>query len=124
MARGLQLPPGMMLDTTSWRRLTPDTVADMPEAGAVFEVGNLVRTVLYIGAAEGNLRARLAALSLEQTKLPASAGGHYFRYQATEHESEALARRLAAYREGHGGELPGANREVPRPLRLASRSAA
>lgn len=90
----------------------------------MFEVGNLVRTVLYIGSAEGNLRARLAALSFEQAKLPPSAGGYYFRYQATEHEPETLACRLADYREGHGGELPGGNREAPRPLRLAARSAA
>jgi hypothetical protein len=32
-----------------WRRLTPDTIAELPEAGAVFEVANLVRTVHYIG---------------------------------------------------------------------------
>jgi hypothetical protein len=114
----------MKLDTTSWRRLTPDVIAEVPEAAAVFEVANLVRTVLYIGAADGNLRARLASISLEQTKLPLSTGGYYFRYEAVTHESEQLAARLAAYRESHGGQLPAGNRGAPRPLRLASRSAA
>jgi hypothetical protein len=111
-------------DTTTWRRLTPDIVAELPESAGVFEVGNLVRTVLYIAAAEGNLRSRLAALSLEQTRLPACAGGYYFRYEVAVHEEDALAARLAAHRAEHSGELPAGNREAPRPLRLASRSAA
>lgn len=111
-------------DTTTWRRLTPDVVAELPEAASVFEVGNLVRTILYIGAADGNLRARLATLSLEQTRLPACAGGYFFRYELAAREQETFATRLAAYREHHGGELPAGNREAPRPLRLAARSAA
>ena len=111
-------------DTTIWRRLTPDIVADLPEAAGVFDVGNLVRTILYIGAADGNLRARLAALSLEQTKLPACAGGYFFRYELAAREEDALATRLAAHREQHGGDLPPGNREAPRPLRLAARTAA
>lgn len=124
MACGLQFLPRMKLDTTTWRRLTPDIIAEVPEAAAVFEVGNLVRTVLYIGAAEGNLRARLATISVEQTKLPPSAGGYYFRYEVAEHEADALAQCLTSYRESHGGNLPTGNREAPRPLRLAARTAA
>ena len=114
----------MKSNTTCWQRLTPDLVAELPEATAVFEVGNLVRTVLLVGAAGGNLRARLSAISLEQTKLPPSAGGYYFRYETTAHEPETLAHRLADYRAAHAGELPTGNREAPRPLRLAARSAA
>ena len=114
----------MHLNTTTWRRLNPDIVADLPEAAGVFEVGNLVRTVVYIGAADGNLRARLAVLAIEQAKLPACAGGHYFRYELTPREQETLATRLTAYREEHAGELPAGNREARRPLRLASRTAA
>jgi hypothetical protein len=111
-------------DTTTWRRLTPDVVADLPEAAGVFEVASLVRTTLYIGAADGNLRTRLSALSSEVTRLPAAPGGYYFRYELATREQETLATRLAKYREEHGGELPAGNREAPRPLRLASRSAA
>ena len=114
----------MHCDTTAWRRLNPDIIAELPEAAGVFEVANLVRTIVYIGAADGNLRARLHALSIEQSKLPACAGGLFFRYQLTAKESETLAADLAAYRAQHGGELPAGNREAPRPLRLASRSAA
>ena len=51
----------MITDTRNWRRLTAETIADLPEAGAVFEVANLVRTVQFIGSASGNLRARLAS---------------------------------------------------------------
>ena len=51
----------MIPNTRSWRRLTAETIADLPETGAVFEVANLVRTVQFIGKASGNLRARVAA---------------------------------------------------------------
>jgi hypothetical protein len=114
----------MHLDSTNWRRLTPDIIAELPEAAGVFEVGNLVRTILYIGGADGNLRARLAALSVEQAKRPACAGGYVFRYELTGHEQETVATRLETYREHHGGQLPAGNREAPRRLRLAARSAA
>jgi len=114
----------MHLDSTNWRRFTPDIIAELPEAAGVFEVGNLVRTVLYIGAADGNLRSRLTALSIEQSRLPASTGGYFFRYELTGHEQETVATRLATFREHHGGQLPAGNREAPRTLRLAARSAA
>jgi hypothetical protein len=114
----------MHRNTMTWRRLNPDMIAELPEAAGVFEVANLVRTIVYIGAADGNLRARLGTLSVEQTKLPACAGGLFFRYQLTAKETETLASELATYRAQHGGELPAGNREAPRPLRLAARSAA
>lgn len=114
----------MHCDSAAWRRLNPDTIADLPEAAGVFEIANLVRTIVYIGAAEGNLRARLRTLSVEQAKLPACAGGLFVRYQLTAKEAETLAADLTTYRAQHGGELPVGNREAPRPLRLASRSAA
>jgi hypothetical protein len=114
----------MNTDSGGWRRLTPDSIADVPEAAAVFELANLVRSVQLIGVAQGNLRARLATLLREHTKLPASPGGWFFRYDPAEEEAAALAARLEDYRKRHMGRLPLGNREPLQTLRVAARRAA
>jgi hypothetical protein len=114
----------MATDTGSWRRLTAETIADLPETGAVFEVGNLVRTVQFIGKASGNLRARLAAYAQDDLKWRPIPGGYYFRYETAAREDETLDGRLSAYRNGHGGQLPTGNTEVQPALRIAARRAA
>jgi hypothetical protein len=114
----------MNTDANGWRRLTPDTIADLPEAAAVFEVANLVRNIHYIGSAGGNLRARLATLIQEQAKLLPVPGGYYLRYETAASEDDALAGRLASYRAEHSGMLPVGNRESGRTLRVAPRRAA
>jgi hypothetical protein len=115
-------------ETNTWKPLSQDVVAEVPETPAVFEVGSLVRTVLYIAAAQGNLRARLNQLIQEMQTLPRTTGGYYFRYDVAPKEDEALASRLARYRAQHGGLLPTANRQQPREtkrrLRVASLTAA
>ena len=90
----------------------------------MFEVANLVRTVHYIGAAGGNLRARLATYAREQMKLVPAPGGYYVRWEQATSEDEALARRLASYRARHSGLLPVGNRETAPALRVAPRHAA
>ena len=109
-----------------WRRLTPDTIAELPESGAVFEVANLVRTVHYIGTARGNLRQRVATWSQEDAKHSPTPGGFFIRYEPAAAEDKALEDRLATYRANHGGRLPtGNNREQPSTVsKLASRNAA
>ena len=124
MAWALQNPPSMITDTRSWRRLTPDTIAELPETGAVFEVANLVRTVQFIGRAAGNLRARVAAYVSEDLKLRPCPGGYYFRYEPTASEEEALDRRLASYLDSHAGLLPTGNAGPQPALRLAARRVA
>jgi hypothetical protein len=114
----------MLPDTGSWRRVTVDTVAALPELSAVFEVANLVRTVLYIGAAEGNLRARVDTLLRTPGKLPQAAGGYWVRWQPTEGEAALLEERLATFRASRRGALPPGNREtrerIPLPVRAAA----
>ena len=109
-----------------WRRLTPDTIAELPESGAVFEVANLVRTVHYIGTARGNLRQRVATWSQEDAKHSPTPGGFFIRYEPAAVEDKALEDRLATYRANHGGRLPtGNNREQPSTVsKLSSRNAA
>jgi hypothetical protein len=120
----LQISPAMNAEYIGWQRLTPDTITDLPEEGAVFEVANLVRNVQLIGRAEGNLRMRLGTLLREHTVLPATPGGYFFRYETAANEDEALLARLAAYRATHLGMVPIGNQDQPRTLRVASRRAA
>jgi hypothetical protein len=115
----------MNTEHANWRRLTPDTIAELPESGAVFEVANLVRTVHYIGIARGNLRQRLATWSQEQAKLSPTPGGYFIRYQPASVEDKALEDRLSTYRAAHGGRLPSGNREQSATVsKTASRTAA
>jgi len=124
LAWALQNSPPMITDTSCWRRLTPETIAELPETGAVFEVANLVRTVQFIGRASGNLRARLAAYAQEDVKLRPCSGGYYFRYEPTPQEEQTLDQRLASYLNKHGGLLPTGNAQPQPALRLAQRRAA
>ena len=115
----------MITNTRNWRRLSAETISDLPETGAVFEVANLVRTVQFIGTASGNLRARVAAYAQEDLKLRPIPGGYYFRYEAAASEDDTLGERLASYRSRHGGSLPTGNSEAVLPrLRVAPRNAA
>ena len=114
----------MITNTRSWRRLTAEMIADLPETGAVFEVANLVRTVQFIGTASGNLRTRLATYAQEDLKLRPIPGGYYVRYETAAVEDEALSARLDAYREAHSGTVPTGNSESVTTLRLAPRRAA
>ena len=121
---GVAASAGMITNTRDWQRLTPETIADLPETGAVFEVANLVRTVQFIGAASGNLRARLAAYAQQDVKLPPIPGGYYFRYEPAAQEDEVLETQLASYRKRHGGIVPVANPTGAPTFRIAARRAA
>src|SRR5262249_58473979 len=107
LAHMLLNPRRMNQEPSRWRRLTPAVVAALPEAAAVFEVANLVRTVKYIGSAGGNLPARLSALQT-QAKLKPSPGGYFFRYETAAREDDPLARPVSAYPAAHPGPLPAA----------------
>ena len=102
----------MFAKPDDWQPLTPEVIAALPESPAVFEVANLVRTVLFIDRAQGKLRERLTTLWQDPTRLPVRPGGHYFRYELSAREEETLQKRLAAYRKRHRGALPVINHEA------------
>jgi hypothetical protein len=102
----------MFSEPGRWCRLIPAVIAGLPETPGVFEVGSLVRNVLFIGRADGSLRERMTSLIQTQEKLPPSSGGYYFRYELATDEEDALGKRLSAYQDGHAGLLPPANRAV------------
>lgn len=99
----------MKVEPGRWIKLTIDNIRAVPEAPGVFEIGNLVRTVVLIGRGDGRLRERLQAIGPMPSALPATVGGHYFRYELARAEDEALERRLKTYRAQHRGTLPPGN---------------
>jgi len=93
-----------------WQPLTPTLIASLPEAMATFEIGSLVRTVLYIGGDpnEGLQSAVRRALATANLRLRA----HCIRWELTTDPRGRAADLLAAHRAAHGGATPA---EQPRP---------
>jgi hypothetical protein len=115
----------MVVESGCWLKLNPSTIECVPDAPGIFEIANLVRTVLYIGRANGDLRRRLTELGGIPENVPFSAGGYYVRYELADDEEAALAKRQAEHRAQHAGQLPPGNEARPRPkFRLITRDAA
>jgi hypothetical protein len=115
----------MAVEPGRWLKLNPTTIACIPESPGIFEIGNLVRSVLYIGRGDGNLRTRLASLGAIPANVPASTGGYYVRYLLAEDEDAAVTDRQTCHRAEHDGHLPPGNEARPRPaFRLITRRAA
>jgi hypothetical protein len=126
VAHGLLSHPDIMaVEPGCWQKLNPSTIECVPDAPGIFEIANLVRTVLYIGRANGDLRRRLAELGAIPENVPASPGGYWIRYALAEDEEAALTARQDEHRTRHGGQLPPGNEARPRPkFRLITRHAA
>ena len=106
-------------------KLNPATIECVPESPGIFEIGNLVRTVLYIGRADGNLRRRFEALGAVPENVPASVGGYYVRWVVVPDEETALAERRGRHQAQHDGHLPAGNEAPVRAaIRLVTRDAA
>ena len=105
-----QVELGMAIEAP-WQPLTPTVIASLPEAMAAFEIGSLVRTVLYIGGdAEDGLRSVVRrALAAPKLRLRA----HCIRWEATADPRGRAAELVAAHRAAHGGAAPA---EQPRPV--------
>jgi hypothetical protein len=115
----------MAVEPGRWQKLNPSTIESVPEVPGIFEIGNLVRTVLFIGRADGSLRRRLGGLGAVPENVPASAGGYYVRWAIVEDEEGALAERQAVHRAQHDGSLPPGNGTRRRaPIRLVTQRAA
>jgi hypothetical protein len=115
----------MAVEIGPWQKLNPATIELVPESPGLFEIGNLVRTVLFIGRANGNLKERLDALGAIPENVPASVGGYWVRWVAVDDEEAELAARQATHRDQHHGLLPAGNDARPKPVfRLVTRNAA
>jgi hypothetical protein len=108
-----------------WQKLNPATIESTPDLPGIFEIANLVRSILYCGRADGSLQQRLAGLGPVPRDVPASIGGYYVRVALAVDEEAALAERHAAFREAHAGRLPVGNDGSLKPaIRLVTRNAA
>ena len=105
-----QVELGMAIEAP-WQPLTPAAIASLPDAMAVFEIGSLVRTVLYIGGdPEEGLRSAVRRV-LETPRLRLRA--HCIRWEPTLDPRGRAAELVAAHRAAHGGTAPA---EQPRPV--------
>lgn len=105
---------------STWKSLDASVVTRIPDSPGVFEIANLVRTVLFIGAAPDSLATALAAHLEGPNVVHARAGHLYVRYAPTDDVEHMQAEMLARYGERHGGTLPPAQSTspiAPRPQR-------
>lgn len=89
---------------SAWQPLTKAAIDALPDAMAVFEIGSLVRSVLYIGGDPNEgLRAAVArALAEPRLRLRARC----FRWEHSTDPRGRAAELLARYRAAHAGSAP------------------
>ncbi len=108
----------MAVNFSPWKPMTPAVIADAPACPAVYELGTLVRTVVFIGAADDDLSQTLHQhLRVPQTLHP-HLGRLYFRFAPLEEPEGTRAVLLEEFRTSHAGALPVAqsNQPVPAPM--------
>lgn len=93
----------MTMEAT-WQPLTPASIASLPETMAAFQIGSLVRTVLYIGGDPNEGLRTAVRRALESPRLRLRA--HCIRWEATADPRGRAADLLAAHRAAHGGASP------------------
>ena len=96
---------------SAWQPLTPAVLDALPDAMAVFELGSLVRSVLYIGGDPNEGLRAAVRRALADTRVHLRA--HCLRWQSTSDPRGSAAQLLAQYRAAHGGASPV---EQPRPV--------
>lgn len=95
-------------------------IANVPGSPGVFEIGTLVRTLLFVGAAPDSLAASLSGCLESPGQLHQQHVGRlYFRLVPTLEPDRIQAELLAEYRDRHGGALPPAQQALPSPERTA-----
>ncbi len=110
------MPPAF----STWKALDATAVTSLPDSPGVFEIANLVRTTLFIGAAPQSLATTLTSHLESPGVLHARAGRLYFRYAPADDAAHMQTELLAHYGERHGGTLPPAQSTPafePRPQR-------
>jgi hypothetical protein len=103
----------MSINFSQWKPMIPAVVADAPTCPGVYELGTLVRTVVFIGAADDSLSETLARhLTVPQT-LHSHVGRLYFRVAPLEEPERTRAALLEQFQTSHAGSLPSAQLSQP-----------
>lgn len=97
-----------MPNTMQWRVITPTLLDELPELPGVFEVGNLVRNVLFIGSAPAGIASALREALMTPRLLSRA---RCIRFEVTDEGEDVARLRLAEYRRRHGGTAPYAHRQ-------------
>jgi hypothetical protein len=100
---------------STWHPLLPTEVERVPACPGVYELANLVRTVLFIGAAQDNLGSELKSILDTPGASLIGRSRLYFRFHATDDAELTQAELLEEYRQRHGGALPPAQSTTPPP---------
>lgn len=104
------------LTFSAWKPMVPGLVAEAPTCPGVYELGTLVRTVVFIGTAEENLNEALARHLNAPATIHPQIGGLYFRTVAIDDPDHVQVELLDEYRRSHGGAAPAAQASQPPPI--------
>ena len=105
----------MSINFSTWKPMTPALIADAPTCPGVYELGNLVRTVVFIGAASENLNEALTAHMHAPATLHPHVGRLYFRVAPLDEPEDAQTALIEEFRARHSGAFPVAQMTQPPP---------
>lgn len=103
----------MSITFSAWKPMVPALVAEAPTSPGVYELGTLVRTVVFIGSASESLSDALNRHMNQPATLHPHVGRLYFRTAALEDPEHGHAELLDEYRARHAGSLPVAQMSEP-----------
>jgi hypothetical protein len=105
----------MSLNFSPWKPMIPTLIADAPASPGVYQLATLVRTVVFIGAAQENLSESLNVHLNAPATLHPHFGKLYFRVAPLDAPESAQGGLLEEYRASHGGAMPPAQMSQPTP---------
>ena len=108
-----------MRSWNGWQVISADLLERLPEVPGVFELGTLVRSVLYIGAAGHGIQSEVRRALAQGLQLRA----HCVRFEAHADPVRAATEKLRKYRQSHGGDLPPAQPADLLPALVSSATA-
>ena len=106
----------MSINFSTWKPMIPALISEAPTCPGVYELANLVRTVVFIGAAGENLSDTLTQHMNTPATLHPHFGRLYFRFAPLEQPEGAQERLLEAFRASHSGAVPAAQMTQPQPV--------
>jgi hypothetical protein len=111
----------MSITFSTWKPLIPVFVAEAPSCSGVYQLANLVRTVVFIGAAGESLSEMLNEHLNAPATLHAPVGRLYFRVAALDEPAGVQTALIEEFRASHNGAFPAAQLTQPTPVPVPPR---